>query len=123
MNITKSICWVKLNPKNPGLIVISYLFIGGGGGGGGVGHTDFILFFARIHFKDNEGIYAYHYQYNIGPSDDLNTSTLLAFIKPVDLFYEKNMSDYWIKVNRKPTGLTISGNNRNDTALVVSQDY
>ena len=70
-------------------------------------------------FKDNEGIYAY--QYNIAITL-LNTSTLVVLFKSVDLFYEKNMSDYWIKVNRKPTGfggrLTVFGNNRNNTALI-----
>ena len=44
-------------------------------------------------FKDNEGIY----QYNIA-------ITLVPLFKSVDLFYENDMSDYWIKVNRKPTG-------------------
>ena len=42
-----------------------------------------------------------------------------------DLFYKKNMPDYWIKVNRKPTSfgdrLTVLGNYRNNTALVASQ--
>ena len=30
----------------------------------------------------------------IYPLRDLNTSTLVALFKSVDLFYEKNMSDY-----------------------------
>ena len=64
----------------------------------------------------------YAYQYNIAIRlCDLNTSTLVALFKSVNMFYEKNMSDYWIKVNRKPTGfggrLTVFGNNQNNTAL------
>ena len=43
-------------------------------------------------FKDTEGIYAY--LYNIAMLRDLNTSTLVALFKSVDLSYEKNMSDY-----------------------------
>ena len=42
--------------------------------------------------SENEGIYAYHY--NISITFDLNTSTLVALFKSVDLFYEKSMSDY-----------------------------
>ena len=44
----------------------------------------------------------YAYQYNkaiMWPK--LNTSTLVALFKSVNLFYEKNMSDYWINTNRK----------------------
>ena len=52
----------------------------------------------------------------------LNASLLVALFKLVNLFYEKNMSDYWIKVNRKLTDfggrLTVSGNNQNNIALV-----
>ena len=48
----------------------------------------------------------------------------MALFKSVDLFNEKNMSDYCIKVNRKPTSvggrLTVFGNNRNNTALVLT---
>ena len=38
------------------------------------------------------------------------------------MFDEKNMSDNWIKVNRKPTAyggrVIIFGNNQNNTALI-----
>ena len=48
-----------------------------------------------------------------------------ALFNSVDLFYEKYMCDYWIKINRKKTGfggrLTIFGNNWNNTALVQGQ--
>ena len=47
---------------------------------------------------------------------DIQVSQLVLWEKYVWL------SDYWIKVNRKPTGLggrrTIFGNNRNNTALL-----
>ena len=49
----------------------------------------------------------------------------MALFKSVDLFYEKNMSDSWVKVNRKPTGFgdtTVFGNNRNNTAQVVIEE-
>ena len=74
-------------------------------------------------FKDNEGIYAItHISTTLG---NLNTSTLVALFKSVELFNEKNMSDYWIKVNRKLTGfggrLTVFGSNRNNTAQISSE--
>ena len=74
--------------------------------------------------------YAYHYQYNMAitctwPKYKL---TLVALFKSVNLFCEKNMSDYWInfiKVKRKPTGfggrLTVFRNNWKNTALVYRQ--
>ena len=49
----------------------------------------------------------------------------MALFKSVDLFYEKNMSDSWVKVNRKLTGFedtTVFGNNRNNTAQVVIEE-
>ena len=59
------------------------------------------------------------------PLHDLNTSTLVSLFKSVDLFYEKNMSGCWIKVNWKQTGfggrLTVFLNNQNNTALINTQ--
>ena len=48
------------------------------------------------HFKDNEGILIIMRITATYPLRDLhvNTSTLVALFKSVDLFYAKNMSDY-----------------------------
>ena len=70
-------------------------------------------------FKDSEGIYAYQY----------NTAIMWPKHKYIGgviqlslIVLWKTMSDYWIKVNRKPTvfggRLIVFGNNQNNSALI-----
>ena len=65
----------------------------------------------------------YAYQYNIATTLP-KYKYIGGAIQISRLVCEKKKYDYWINVNRKPTGfggrLTVFGNNQNDTALIDS---